>query len=679
MRELNQIANSIISGLHDAAVIINPALMIIGYNTAFVGVAGIRQKDLAEYLSQEGGVFQLIGTANKVELDCFRHCLEEKRMIGLAEVAVKNIIGNEFTVWISFIPVIDYQGDVLSIIEVIRDVSAEARMHARFKELQTLTIARAKDLEQLVARRTHELEAALAEVMRLSRIDPLTEQLNRRAFCEEAERFLELAKRYNRMAAIIMCDLDHFKSINDLYGHQVGDTVLKHFAKEMARVLRKTDAVGRFGGEEFIILLSEISSVNVVPAIQRIKEAVENIPYADHIPGFPQQITASFGIALFPVDGTCLDKLIHRADQALYMAKNEGRNRYKFYQYSFEQTDNLSSSKALALSTKNALVAIKDFPAQKVVKQAISATGARVSVLSGPPLTPELLDQPPPDLLFLDWDNIEILPELIKINPLLHAVLITPQPIFQESGLQMLKLPLSSIFITNFSSPLDVHNPLCIQEIVATAAKLLTNDIFGLEKYLNHGAAIYEITITESEQRYEAVNQIYQLATQCDLGANVGRKIKVLADELMMNAIFDAPVDPGGKPRYADCSRTIPLKLLPQETVKIRYGSDANYFGISVIDNFGQLQYERAVSYLKNCFAGKGSTINTGPGGAGLGLYMAYNVVSSFIINVSCQQKTEVIGLIHLNRHHRRETGDGRSFYYFKKMGLPQAKMPPLD
>jgi diguanylate cyclase (GGDEF)-like protein/PAS domain S-box-containing protein len=172
------------------------------------------------------------------------------------------------------------------------------------------------------------------ELERLAHTDMLTGVTNRRYFFELAETQFTLAQRHNRSLAIMMIDVDHFKQINDQYGHLAGDLVLQKVAGECQRHLRRTDVFARYGGEEFICLLPEQNQAGARKLAERIRQMVEQTQ-AD-FDGNPISITASIGLAVFQnkTDLT-LERLIDRADQALYQSKSGGRNKVTIWQQTY--------------------------------------------------------------------------------------------------------------------------------------------------------------------------------------------------------------------------------------------------------------------------------------------------------------------------------------------------------
>jgi diguanylate cyclase (GGDEF)-like protein len=191
-------------------------------------------------------------------------------------------------------------------------------------------------LEERVLARTYSLEKA-KQALELANenlattaaTDDLTGMANRRHFYSEAARELSRLRRDGQKACLIMVDLDYFKSVNDTYGHEAGDVVLRAIEHPMRMSVRPRDLMGRTGGEEFLILLSGVDIPVAITIAERIRTAIQalEIDYR----GYPINITASLGIARW--DGKSeLNELINQADEALYMAKKNGRNRTEVIQ-----------------------------------------------------------------------------------------------------------------------------------------------------------------------------------------------------------------------------------------------------------------------------------------------------------------------------------------------------------
>ncbi|MDI1308530.1 MAG: diguanylate cyclase [Methylotenera sp.] len=172
---------------------------------------------------------------------------------------------------------------------------------------------------------------ALEELERRAYTDYLTGLANRRYFFEKAENELARALRYSKKLSILMLDIDHFKQVNDNYGHEAGDVVLKKLAEICLASLRAIDIIGRIGGEEFAILLPETSIETAMETAERLRIALSSTAVQlDN--GLSLHFTASFGVVTLEEKNDTVDMLLNRADQALYKAKGDGRNRVCKYQ-----------------------------------------------------------------------------------------------------------------------------------------------------------------------------------------------------------------------------------------------------------------------------------------------------------------------------------------------------------
>lgn len=169
------------------------------------------------------------------------------------------------------------------------------------------------------------------ELERQAHSDYLTGLDNRRHFLNQAENELARTVRYDRALSILMIDIDHFKQVNDTYGHKVGDIVLQRFAAVCLATLRTVDIIGRIGGEEFAVLLPETGHEQASDAAERLRAALA-ATQVKLDSGLPLQFTVSIGIVSLNEKDTNIDILLNQADQALYRAKSEGRNQVSLYQ-----------------------------------------------------------------------------------------------------------------------------------------------------------------------------------------------------------------------------------------------------------------------------------------------------------------------------------------------------------
>ena len=160
--------------------------------------------------------------------------------------------------------------------------------------------------------------------------DPLTGLSNRLLLNDRLEHAINHASRFDKCIAVIFCDLDNFKPINDTYGHSVGDEILKGVAESLKDILRKEDTICRFGGDEFVILVEELRSFDY---LEKVLEKIKSISHATFlIEGHELSVGMSIGAAIYPNDGTTSDDLMRRADEAMYKAKKNGKNMIAYYQ-----------------------------------------------------------------------------------------------------------------------------------------------------------------------------------------------------------------------------------------------------------------------------------------------------------------------------------------------------------
>ncbi len=186
--------------------------------------------------------------------------------------------------------------------------------------------------QEIISQKNAELREMLSQITqqnskleRLASTDALTGLTNRRRFLESLENERSRFERYGGALSLIMFDIDHFKKVNDTWGHAVGDAVLCEIARDALKFLRREDLAARYGGEEFVILLPETELPGAALIADRLRQLVADTVVA-HDQGPPLSVTISIGVASLEADESG-DELLIRADKAMYQAKNSGRNR----------------------------------------------------------------------------------------------------------------------------------------------------------------------------------------------------------------------------------------------------------------------------------------------------------------------------------------------------------------
>src|SRR6185437_7080383 len=238
-------------------------------------------------------------TTRKTVQNPMRLAIRENKTVGLmANCVLIRRDGTEAAIEDSAAPIHDRRGHVTGAVMVFRDVS----------------IARALSLK----------------MAHLAQHDSLTDLPNRLLLNDRLNQALALAHRNDQRLALLFLDLDRFKSINDSLGHAIGDRLLQSVAERLVTCVRSSDTVSRQGGDEFVILLPQVTQpADAVVAAQKILLALST-PY--RIDRQDLQLAASIGIVIYPEDGTEADTLLKHADLAMYRAKESGRNTYRFFE-----------------------------------------------------------------------------------------------------------------------------------------------------------------------------------------------------------------------------------------------------------------------------------------------------------------------------------------------------------
>lgn len=158
----------------------------------------------------------------------------------------------------------------------------------------------------------------------LANTDSLTQISNRRNFLKKGEYEFMLAHKYKHTFSLLLLDIDHFKLVNDTYGHDVGDEVLKQITKTIKENIRKSDVFARYGGEEFILLLRKTDLDKSMPIAEKIRLSIEEMTMPEHLSDV--KVTMSVGVVEYSSKYKAFYELIIKADEALYKAKDDGRN-----------------------------------------------------------------------------------------------------------------------------------------------------------------------------------------------------------------------------------------------------------------------------------------------------------------------------------------------------------------
>ncbi|RMH44422.1 MAG: hypothetical protein D6689_02380 [Deltaproteobacteria bacterium] len=302
----------------------------------------------------------------------------------------------------------------------------------------------------------------------------------------------------------------------------------------------------------------------------------------------------------------------------------------------------------------------------RVAERALNATGSTVVVTHDDAKLREAIDADGYDLMMVNFDpplrdddGWEPLFDRVgdkfpRTKLVLHAT---------SSTEDYLPLMMSRRYLRNLIAKND--DPLEPDELIVTAEKLLRNDLFGLQKYLLWGVEPYCVTIRDSRDKANYIREVSRYADALGCNERTIEMVETIVDELVTNAIYNAPRTPDGEPKYAKLSRREPVVLEDHEVGELQFACDGEYIAIAQIDPFGALTQDTVVSYLNRCLVKGPQQFSDASGGAGIGLFRVFQSLSKFIVNIDPGRKTEVISLIDLRMSMRRFRQAAKSFHIF--------------
>lgn len=290
-----------------------------------------KNKDLDYYTSIDTDKYNLIGSL-KVSESCLKCHVTQGYEIGdvIGGLRVSVPIDN----YTENIEIVESKTNILYFVTFFTSISFILIITFTINSIYTreLNIMKLnKTLENKVHQRTKELRIANKKLLEISTIDFLTNIPNRRYFFEIGSKYFQVAKREENNLSIICIDIDYFKKINDTYGHNIGDEILKLIANTMNKYVRKSDIIARTGGEEFSILLNNTNKENAFIFAEKLRLAVEQNTFLHNETNI--KVTISLGISEISKDDENIDSIIVRADKALYVAKEGNRNKSVVYKY----------------------------------------------------------------------------------------------------------------------------------------------------------------------------------------------------------------------------------------------------------------------------------------------------------------------------------------------------------
>jgi anti-sigma regulatory factor (Ser/Thr protein kinase) len=315
------------------------------------------------------------------------------------------------------------------------------------------------------------------------------------------------------------------------------------------------------------------------------------------------------------------------------------------------------------------LVLIPDRKTQRVVQRILGATLHHVEVAEGVDQAERFLAHRTPALLIVDGALVaqgaatRLLATAVERGTVACLTLLTSPSTVELP--QLLQLGAVTNLLAN---PM----PVLAEELTATALKLLRRDLFGLEKYLAWGAQIQESHVRRASERGQLVEQLAAAVRGFGLGQRVASMAMLVTDELISNAVHNAPVDGAGLRYRRDLPRDADLALQGKEIVRLRWACDARYLAIEVLDQFGSLDRDSILAALAK--AGARDGVRDDGSGAGMGLVLTYRSCDHLVFNLDPGVRTEVIALIDVRFSPSERAAAGSSYNVFVARGDAHAR-----
>jgi diguanylate cyclase (GGDEF)-like protein/PAS domain S-box-containing protein len=289
----------ILDDLHDGVYFLDQDRRIVYWNKGAERITGYTADEvLGSRCSDDVLMHVDVHGCSLCDAGCPAACATEDGEKREADIFVRHREGHRVPVHVRVSPLLSDQGEIIGAAETFSDDSPQIAALERLRELEDLVM-----------------------------LDPLTGVGNRR-YAEAAIRArLDELRRYGWSCGLLFVDVDHFKEVNDDHGHAMGDRMLRLVAATLKANVRSFDELARYGGEEFVVVFMNTSKDGALKAAEKVRQAIENFPFPNGKSQPLGRVTVSGGVASFPLDGRTSTALISAADQALYQAKNAGRNR----------------------------------------------------------------------------------------------------------------------------------------------------------------------------------------------------------------------------------------------------------------------------------------------------------------------------------------------------------------
>ncbi len=311
------------------------------------------------------------------------------------------------------------------------------------------------------------------------------------------------------------------------------------------------------------------------------------------------------------------------------------------------------------LEGQKVLVVESNIKQRNMIKIALGGTGVKVEQAKSIDEAIEALKTSTFSILFLSANMLEIA-DYVKSNDIKIKIILLTEEESKDYISKIKNYP----FLSNIIATKQDDRAFNIKSICTTVSKMTSSDIFGLEKYLNWGVEVKELEIVDSSERQALIDKVTDYLSDLGMRSSLKTRCQSVLEELLMNAIYDAPVDRNGIPLHNHKSRRERIILEQSQRGKLRYSTDGLYLAVSVEDPFGVFKKETIFKYLEENYKEQFETEQLeGKGGAGKGLFIITENSDLVIYNIAPQSKTEVIVLFDLDPLKEKKT---TSLHYFE-------------
>ena len=313
----------------------------------------------------------------------------------------------------------------------------------------------------------------------------------------------------------------------------------------------------------------------------------------------------------------------------------------------------------ISLKNKRVLIALSERKIQTLSKLALGGTGINIEIVSNLEEAKNNIIENSPDVVLVDGEALELTDMQPAASGKTKFVFIGSKGIREnlQKLLELKHLP-HMVFIR------EENRTESIRSIMTAVTKLCGPNIFGLEKYLNLGAAVQEMKIRTSDDREIQNDRVREYFAKLGARASILDNVKVVVEELLMNAIYDAPTDVAGAPLYNSLQRTVTVNLKPNQQGTLRYATDGTWLVVSVQDPFGGLTAKTIMNYLDSCYGGREGSMQTKKGVAGRGLHQIVESSTFVVFNIQPKKQTEVIAFFDMIPQEKKDSANPTLHYF---------------